>query len=266
MSVATFHAVQDQGRRDYQEDNWAALPPRGDDDGLLLLVCDGMGGHRGGRLASETVCNSFAASFEAGTDLDIQSRFRRALDAAHEALAAAAGDDPLLSDLGTTLAAVFIIGDDLHWISVGDSPCYRVRRTTLERINADHSMAPVLDELVASGEMSAAEAASDPRRNALRSAVGTDDLSLIDHGSTSGALHPGDVLILASDGVDTLSPKTIRNIARKTYRKGPAIVADALLAGVLGCDKPHQDNVTIVVYIHDQAALSQQGLLARLLG
>ena len=106
------------------------------------------------------------------------------------------------------VVAALVRGDEVRWISVGDSPFYLVTAGKLEQLNADHSMAPQIDALVARGMLTAEEAEHHPGRHTLREAVMGEPLSLIDKGSRR--LGPGDKLLLCSDGVQSLDERTDR--------------------------------------------------------
>ncbi len=69
--------------------------------------------------------------------------------------------------MGATLVAAQLRGDEVRWISVGDSPFYLVDAGRIERLNADHSMAPQIDALVARGMLTAEEAEHHPGRHTL---------------------------------------------------------------------------------------------------
>jgi PPM family protein phosphatase len=124
----------------------------------------------------------------------------------------------------------------VRWISVGDSPFFLVSSGTLERLNADHSMAPQIDALVKRGMLTPEEAEHHPGRHTLREAVMGQPLSLIDKGSRR--LGPDVKLLLCSDGVQSLNEGDIAKNAIKTVQ--------GMIQAVLGAAKEHQDNVTVV--------------------
>jgi serine/threonine protein phosphatase PrpC len=129
-----------------------------------------------------------------------------------------------------------VAGDEVRWISVGDSPFYIVSGRALERLNADHSMAPQIDALQARGMLTAEEAAAHPGRHTLREAVMGQPLRLIDEGSRR--LDRDSRLLLCSDGVHSIDDDAL---AAQASRPVQELIAAVLAAGV-----PHQDNVTIV--------------------
>ena len=154
---------------------------------------------------------TFAETYR-GTKGPIPDRLHACLAAANDAIARAADDDPALKNMGTTVVAAAISQSGLDWISVGDSPLWLFRDDKLHRLNADHSMAPVLANWVAVGRMTKEEAARSSRRHSLRSAVMGDEIPLIDVSSQSVGIRKDDQLLLASDGLMTLEDEEIARI------------------------------------------------------
>lgn len=220
--------AQHQGARPYQEDSWAVrdLGARG----LLAVLADGMGGHKGGAVASRLVVDAVVAAMEAGASL------ATALDAGNRAVGERVAREPALESMGSTLVAALVRGDTVSWISVGDSPLYVVKDDLIERVNADHSMAPQLDALAARGVITKAEARSHPARHSLREAVMGQPLTLIDEDSRS--LLPGARLLVCSDGVQSFDNRQI------AAHSGAS--AQALVYAVVSLRVPHQDNVTVI--------------------
>ena len=254
-----FAARQIPGKREYQEDDYGLLDGR--DLGLdgsehtMLLVADGMGGHVGGATASGLLSKTFVEAYPQASG-PIVDRLRDCLEAANKALADAIVENPELDSMGSTLVAAVVSSEGLNWISVGDSPLWLFREGQLERLNADHSMAPVLADLVAAGRMTEEEAARDSRRHSLRSAVMGDDIHLIDVSSQPVAVQKGDRLLLASDGLMTLSDQEIADILKKTQGAPLEDSAEALIQAVEAAEQPHQDNTTVLVYAPDAGAES----------
>ena len=219
---------QHQGARPYQEDSWAlkTLP----DGSLLAVVADGMGGHAGGATASRLVADSVVKALEQGRSL------REGLQAANQAVGTGAARKAELAGMGSTVVAAIVAGDDVRWISVGDSPFFFVAGGNLERLNADHSMAPQIDALVARGVITAEEGAQHPGRHTLREAVMGQPLTLIDEGTRT--LPAGGRLLLCSDGVHSLGDADIVAQSAKPV--------STLISAVLAIGNPHQDNVTVI--------------------
>lgn len=219
---------QHQGGRPYQEDSWALRTLR--DGTLLAIVADGMGGHAGGAVASRLVVDAFVATVEAGGSL------ADGLQSANAAVASGGAGKPELAGMGSTLIAAKLSADQVDWISVGDSPFYVVAGGQLERLNADHSMAPQIDALAKRGVISAKDAVNHPGRHTLREAVMGQPLTLIDEGSRK--VEAGARLLLCSDGVQTLGDQQIAVLSAKPVK--------GLIEAVLAVGQPHQDNVTVI--------------------
>ncbi len=219
---------QHQGARPYQEDSWALRTLA--DGSLLAVVADGMGGHAGGAVASKTVVDALLSTVEGGGSL------ADGLQAANNAVRNKAAGDANLTGMGSTLVAATLKGSEISWISVGDSPLYLVFAGKLDRLNADHSLAPHIDALVRRGVITTEEAAAHPGRHTLREAVMGEPLKLIDEGRRR--LVPGATLLLCSDGIESLAHERIAAAASMSVR--------GLIDAVLAAKRAHQDNVTVI--------------------
>jgi protein phosphatase len=230
-----------KGARSYQED---AARVRDSAGGLTAVLADGMGGHAGGAVASEVAGTSFLDAFAEATG-EAVTRLAEALDRANAAIAGKAAGRPELRGMGCTLIGADFAEARMDWVSVGDSPLYLVRAGAITRLNADHSLSPEIDRLAAMGVMTWEEAKADPRRHVLRSALTGTEIDLVDWSREPLQLEPGDVVILASDGIHTLPEAEIARLAAAADT--PEAIAEALLAAVAAAGDPYQDNVTVVV-------------------
>jgi protein phosphatase len=219
---------QHQGARPYQEDSWALKALN--DGALLAVVADGMGGHAGGSVASRLVTEAMVKAVERGRSL------ADGLQAANAAVQTGAAGKADLAGMGSTVVAAIVSGDEVRWISVGDSPFFVLLDGKLQRLNADHSMAPQIDALVERGVITAEEGAGHPGRHTLREAVMGQPLALIDEGTRR--LPANARLLLCSDGVHSLGEADIASQSAKPV--------SALISAVLAVRNPHQDNVTVI--------------------
>src|SRR5262249_1817209 len=124
--------------REKNEDSMLIDPTLG-----LYVVCDGMGGHVGGQVASQLAVATIAEVVRAknvqlGTDEP--DKLSTAIRAANAAVFNKAKADPSLHNMGTTVVAIREDGDLLHLCHVGDSRIYRLRQGTLEQVTRDHSL------------------------------------------------------------------------------------------------------------------------------
>ena len=240
-------AEQISGARAYQEDSFRTSISCRDVD-LLMVLADGMGGHRGGAEASRLAIASFCQVFDSAQGT-VADRLRVALDGANEVVGRCAAEDARYRGMGCTLVACAIVGEQARWISVGDSPLWRIpagKNGDIERLNEDHSMKPVLEKLVLLGRMSEEDAASGPIHQ-LRAAVTGDELGLVDEGRMVD-LGAGDWIVIASDGLETLSEESIRQVCGSG--RAPGEVVAELLNRVEAMAQPSQDNVTVITYKH----------------
>lgn len=245
-----------KGARSYQEDTalfWsgpdAVQSERGAGEAngaaVLAVLADGMGGHAGGALASRMACESFVKAYAAQEGSN-RERLVEGLSAANQSIADTVDSNPMLAGMGSTLVGVTFGADGIEWVSVGDSPLLLYRRGEIALLNEDHSLAPELDRLAAAGAISEEEAKRDPRRHMLRSAVTGDDIDLIDLSRRPLKIEPGDYIILASDGLQTLEPVEIERIVTAYAEDGATAVANALIRAVEALKDPHQDNATVI--------------------
>ena len=246
---------QIQGQRQEQQDSFGWVVDSGFrnvGEQCVLLVADGLGGHAGGATASRVVVETFGDAF-LDTRGAISERLEDCLRRANWRVGSVARGNPSHHGMGTTLVAAHITGGRfLRWLSVGDSPMWLLSKGELLRLNRDHSMSPLLRQLVQLGSLTAEEAATDARHHRLRSVVMGQDIPLIDLQDDAVELEAGDVLILASDGLETLGEDEIATIAATRATSSRAMV-EGLLAAVSSKSMPYQDNATVIVYIQPAA-------------
>jgi protein phosphatase len=220
--------------RSVNEDNYLAR-----DDTGIWAVADGMGGHRGGDVASEIACEALGSAF---TERTVEGLVD-AIDQANRAVFRAGSDDPDLTGMGTTIVALAVVAerDDelLAVANVGDSRVYRYTVGDLEQLTDDHSL---VAELVREGTLSPEEAAVHPQRNIVTRVLGVYDSVPVD----AVAIEPraGDRYVLCSDGLFNEVPENaIAAVLRQVSE--PAEAADELVR--LAVDGGGRDNVTVVV-------------------
>ncbi len=222
----------------------------------LVVIADGMGGHVGGAKAARTAIDTFLHICSLARAETYGSMLESALQGANRALAAEKREHPELDGMGCTLVAAVADCGMLHYISVGDSILWRCGKAGINRINADHSMSPLLDASIRRGEMTEEEARE--HRSGLRSALTGNAIALIDKGSIEWS--DGDAFLLASDGILTLEEQEIAAIIARDgalagqHDQAPhdhapncqAAVDDLLDRVELGAP-PDQDNCTLIL-------------------
>lgn len=237
-----------QGARDYQEDRFDVVELKPGGRSLLLIVCDGMGGHAHGAEAAQSAVDAFVRNMRGEADPLPARRLRRSLDRANEAVARYARSDPRMKGMGCTLSAILVEDGRAHWISVGDSPIWLIRGGKIERLNEDHSMGGYYQALIDKREMTRDEARQRGGFNQLRSAVMGDAIEMIDSNDDDGLnLKPADAIVVASDGLLTL-PEA--DIADQVRSRDAGQAAQRLVDEVIARGRPRQDNVTAICYLH----------------
>lgn len=234
------------GKRETQQDALACF--RVSNTQQLFVLADGMGGHQGGETASKIVIETFLHDFADFTDDELSANaLYTTLEHANRAIEEKAFEQPMLQGMGTTLIAVLIDEQgQFDYISVGDSPLYQTDAGSLKRINANHAFAEQLQQMVADGLLSAAEAAQHPQRHAITSAVAGGQMAQIDQGS--GSLQVGERLVLASDGVQTLSHEQLTAIITQPDF---ASIAHQVMQHIHAIQAVHQDNASLIVLQSD---------------
>lgn len=247
-----FYATQIIGRRECQEDAYAteeveAIDTNGVELMEVFIVADGMGGHSSGEIASRVAVDAFMQSVK-NNELWGSQRLAKALTAADKAITWEISQNLSLGGMGTTLLGVTRRADKIEWVSVGDSLLLLFRGSELERLNDDHSMLPVLIESAEAKGQNRTVALSDPRRHRLRSALTGETPRLVDAGTLE--LLPQDILLLATDGLETLDMAELTHLLVKNHDKSPESLSAIIIAKILEREALRQDNATLIVYRH----------------
>ncbi len=241
-----------KGGRDYQEDSLIASFPQGQETGFAVLA-DGMGGHMSGDIASALVMSEVFCNIKMKEMLlekqitDISGLLYNTASAANDRITQYIENDPESHGMGSTLLATIIRGDELFWVSVGDSPLFLFRDGELRQLNQDHSMAPQIDMMVKVGAMTEEVGRNHPDRNTLTSAIAGIDIDKIDCPDDATTVLPGDIIIVASDGLQFLSNDQIAQILNDNKSKRSSKISHALLAAVDALADPDQDNTAFTV-------------------
>ena len=139
----------------------------------IAVVCDGMGGAAGGKLASDLAASTFLADFrrEMQSGSAVEPAMRHACDAANSAVYERACAEPDLRGMGTTIVAACVRHGRLTVLHVGDSRAYLAGLRRMQQLTTDHSL---VQELVASGQVLPEQAHRHPRRNVITRSVLSD--------------------------------------------------------------------------------------------
>ena len=256
-----FHAKTDPGRcRENNEDSVAF-----DDQALVAVLADGMGGYNAGEIASGMATAFIKAELsrwlsEAGANAQIRD-IRRAMeicvDNANIAIYNSANANPSFAGMGTTLVLGVIKDGRLLVGHIGDSRCYRIRQGRMEQITKDHSL---LQEQMDAGLITPEQAASSPIKNLVTRALGVEQGVMLEVNEFS--IEPGDVYLMCSDGLsDMVSDEVIVRIALEDLRLEP--LAEHLILAANECGG--RDNISVLLVAAGEA-VEKKGFIAKLLG
>ena len=190
MNVHVGSATDIGQVREANEDSYLVVAP-------LYAVADGMGGHRGGEVASSLALETVQQLFERqeGTLADQVTQANRTVYDRSQS-------DRSVSGMGTTLTAALIDGNTVHLVHVGDSRAYLLRDGHLTQLTEDHTL---VHRMVMEGEITAEEAETHPHRSILTRALGVDQSVQVDEGDVR--IESGDRLLLCTDGLTGMVPE-----------------------------------------------------------
>ena len=229
-SFISWGARSDVGLvREHNEDSFLLRTP-------LFAVCDGMGGHAAGEVASSIAVKVIGEKAPNTAD-DVL--LGAAIEAANQAVIEAPQKGIGKPGMGSTASAIFIEGNQMAVAHVGDSRIYLLHHGTLVRVTHDHSY---VEELVDSGQITADEARNHPSRSVVTRALGSDPEMYADHFTLE--VSDGDRIILCSDGLSSMIlDDEIESIAVSNIT--PQNAADSLVSAALTAGGA--DNITVIV-------------------
>lgn len=227
-----------------RRENQDAYAVRKEQSHTICVVCDGMGGAAGGKLASQIAVTTFVEELEKRlfpdmTPGQLRAASAEAVSLANCAIQKAAGQSPEFRGMGTTLVSAVTFPDGAVITNVGDSRAYHITDGKITRITKDHSW---VERMVDRGDITAEEARRHPNRNLITRALGPDIDAECD--GYICPLAPGDFLLLCTDGlVNTVSDQEM--LFEVLHNDGPESSLECLLAIAKRQGAP--DNVTAVL-------------------
>ena len=231
MDRLTWTCATATGTRSRNEDTfrWRHAPSLAlDGDHPVAVVCDGLGGHAHGEVASNTAAEAFMQAYLTGSPAGatVPERLLAAVHAANDAIRERCEQDPKLYDMGTTLTAAAVTAEGVWRISVGDSPLrtWSHRNGELRQLSRRHNVA------------------GNPHR--LSSALQGFEIAKIDAPIHAAPLREDDAVIVATDGLDTLTAETISAIATMDAGLPSSNLAWSLIEAVIAAGNENQDNTT----------------------
>lgn len=242
-SIANLQGV---GRRARQEDSFSTANVFDEEkmaqNGMLFVVCDGMGGMRDGKLASETAISSIRASFmDMDRNGDIAHQLKESIYIASERV-----EELLEGEGGSTVVAGIIYKDELYYASVGDSYFYLKRGDNVYRLNKEHNMCnQVYLSCIREGELDPSIGRTHEEAVALTQFLGMYGFEDVDCFIKPMPIREGDVLLACSDGVGGVLNE--REIYEALSLSEPQEMCTYIEERIKVYNKSNQDNYTAIV-------------------
>ena len=205
----------------------------------LYGVADGMGGHKGGEVASTSARDDLLRELEGKTPS--VAALSGAIEEVNRQIYHQQEHDDALTGMGTTLSVLWMSDNFVYIGHVGDSRVYLLRDGEFKQMTLDHSL---VEQLVREGVLTEEEAQNHPMRNIITRAIGTDESVEVD--VVVEGRRKGDLWLACSDGLHGLVDDRQMRDALRQY--APEKAADVLLKAAL--DAGGRDNVTLVI-VHD---------------
>ncbi|NLN88196.1 MAG: Stp1/IreP family PP2C-type Ser/Thr phosphatase [Syntrophomonadaceae bacterium] len=210
-----------------------------DEEQGFFIVCDGMGGHKGGHVASRLAVETIREHLDPTGAEGMSGVLSQAVQAANRTINRIGNSDDSLREMGTTVTAANIRDNCLTVAHVGDSRLYHFHSGTLTQITHDHTLT---EQMIADGVFTNGDLPASSYRHILTRAVGVEPEVRVD--MYEQEIGEGDWILICSDGLtDMLTDDEIAAFMDRAAE--PEVTARALLDGSL--DKGGHDNVTVIV-------------------
>lgn len=209
-----------------------------DDAQQLFVVADGMGGHRGGEVASKLAVDVIQKFCRENKNLGPRERLDKAVNLSCAEIFKKSTENEELAGMGTTVLAMLFEDNVCYIAQVGDSRAYLLHAGSVWQVTEDHSL---LNEEIRAGRIEAGQAASYQFKNVITRSVGYEKQVIVD--IYRREVQPGDMFFLCSDGLSGLV--NIEELGKEVQKHGPEQGLKNLvsLANARGGD----DNITALI-------------------
>ncbi|MGA7192298.1 MAG: PP2C family serine/threonine-protein phosphatase [Anaerolineales bacterium] len=275
-------ALSHAGRSGKNNEDRYAVSSFTTDDGfpaVFAVVADGIGGHRAGEVAAELAVNYISQKVAESNGKKPLEMIESAVDTASQAIASRSASKDDQQGMGSTCVCVWIAEDKLYTGYVGDSRIYLIRDEKIQRLTVDHSW---VQEAIEKGIITPDEARNHPNVHVIRRHLGSVELPGVDFRlylkpkesadeakkNQGTRLHPGDVLLLCTDGLtDMIWDDEILHVINT--RSNLKSMAEDLI------DKANErgghDNITVILLGIPKEGITpppmkKQGLIEKLFG
>lgn len=213
------------------------------DEVQLYMLADGMGGYKGGEIASNQAIQSAKSYIENNfkeieKDKDsIIQLLASSMEYANMVVYEKSKENKELEGMGTTLEIVLIYNNKAYIGHIGDSRIYRIRKSFIRKLTQDHSY---VQKLVKDGEITPEQAEHHPKKNMLMKALGCN--AFVEPDVMVKGFLKDDILVICSDGLSNLvNQEEIYNIAKEDIEQAPKELVN------LANERGGYDNITVIV-------------------
>lgn len=239
--------ITDSGRvRSHNEDSVTIVKNAASEH--LMIVADGMGGHRAGEVASSMVVTQIGSRFQAlstiGTKKDAISWLKENINEINSSIIKYSDEHPEAMGLGTTCVMALLTKEFLMFVNIGDSSGFVFKNGKLQKITKDHTL---VNFLVETGDLSESEAINHPKKNVLMKALGAADQCELDIFEVETDV---DAIMLCSDGLTNMLTK---EQIEKVLNEEAITIEEKLIKLIKKCNvRGGQDNISIAYLVRDK--------------
>jgi PPM family protein phosphatase len=171
------------------------------ENGILSIICDGLGGNKAGEVASQLSVNTVYEFFKTSTESDYLERIKSAISEANKSIIEKASSNDDFKGMATTIEVLFLLNNTAYCGHVGDSRIYNLHKDRLIQLTKDHSL---VQKLIDEGFLTDSEAENHPNRNIIMRALGDNSTVEIDLSKLNLDPMDGMLFFLCTDGVTTV--------------------------------------------------------------
>ncbi len=252
--MTQFECISDVGqKRTINEDYYGHLFT---ELGELYIVCDGMGGHNAGEVASKLATDTIIEFVQTSIETDITTLLTKAIQKANTELFNASQNEAH-KGMGTTIVCVFIQNDQCYYAHVGDSRIYSSSNSKLSLLTEDHSY---VNQLLKAGIINEQEAKIHPKKNVITNAIGIRERVEISVSKQPLDLEDNHYLLLCTDGLSNLvNEETLSTIIHSNNtlnEKTKKLIHEANQAG-------GNDNITALLIHYSQENKTKKNMFRK---
>ena len=249
--MKSFYLTDTGKVRNHNEDSVTILKNANDE--YLLIVADGMGGHRAGEVASSMVVTHIGERFKKlssiGSKQDAVNWLRENVKEINSKIIKYSEENPEASGLGTTCVMALLTKEFLMFVNIGDSSGFVIKNGKLKKVTKDHTL---VNFLVETGDLSPEQAKNHPKKNVLMRALGASDQCELDIFDVETDV---DGVLLCSDGLtNMLSVEQVEKVLDETDIE----VDEKLIKLIKKCNvRGGLDNISIALLLKNESGVAK---------